>query len=720
MPGPDRFGEALAEVLRGGVVWRAYAFAVRHLIRLLAPALLVFLPIGLLAAVALIPFADGTAALVDGDLELIGLPGSPLLTWAAALVVSLAGHVVALRATMVIAAGRLAGEHVPTSAAMRAALRRSPATIVLGLIGVVMLAAALVASARVLLWTDARIPAYAVLVVLVMAMMPVSLAVASVVLEGRSAGKALGRAYRLTGGAPLATSITVAFGVVIFPVLAARAAGWALSGVPVAPVVVGSVLGLVTVPFQAAVITRLFLHRLAMERPFTEFTELVAGLPTGAPRPARPVRVLAALLLPNLLYGGVLLINPLGWPEVSETVVTEDWSRHPYPGVSARDGRPLPSLGTSDLRLLQTGPDGRMVMLMDDDDQAKILTCLNDDCTQLRYRWAEAYGAAGGYLAAGARLADGRLVVSTWTPQDGSPAADEDRRVRLDLLICDATGCAGAPGGRPVAEVEGTGDDRWVALATRPGGGLLIALLAELEPSENDVDTAGLSIITCDDPLCTRPRAREVAKLPVKPYLDDGRGLVAGVGPDDRPVVSWFDRETGSIFVISCDDPACVQARMGRHVRPDRHDDSEELRDRVGAAMAVRPDGRPLIAYLDVSDGAVKLLDCHTRECARAGTTTVAEPGQNANPAMVLDRDGRALVAYQDLARRRIVIATCASTGCTRTAVATIRRRGGEGLALTLDGAGRPVIAWMDAEWSYWDLVLTRLTAWRPVAGDSR
>ncbi|MEV0351836.1 hypothetical protein AB0H88_39220 [Nonomuraea sp. NPDC050680] len=124
--------------------------------------------------------------------------------------------------------------------------------------------------------------------------------------------------------------------------------------------------------------------------------------------------------------------------------------------------------------------------------------------------------------------------------------------------------------------------------------------------------------------------------------------------------------------------------------------------------MAVRADGRPLIAYLDMTDGAIKLLDCHTRECSTAGTITLAEPGRNTASVMVLDRDGRPLVAYQDLDRERIVIATCTRSLCTRTPITTIRRGGGHGLTMALDSHGRPMIAWMDAAgWADWDLVVT-------------
>ncbi|MGI5284926.1 hypothetical protein ACQEVF_16520 [Nonomuraea polychroma] len=63
---------------------------------------------------------------------------------------------------------------------------------------------------------------------------------------------------------------------------------------------------------------------------------------------------------------------------------------------------------------------------------------------------------------------------------------------------------------------------------------------------------------------------------------------------------------------------------------------------------------------------------------------------------LMLDRAGRTLVAHQDLERPRIMLATCDGGRCVRTPVAAMRNHPGSRLALTLDGRGRPVIAWED------------------------
>ncbi|MBB5784169.1 hypothetical protein [Nonomuraea jabiensis] len=706
----DRRTDAWGELRRDGVIWLAYAFAARHLIGLVVPGLLVFLPLGLIAVSALVVVVnvDGPAAVVNGGFELIGTPGTPLLVWSAAvLVASVAGQMVVLPATVVLAAGRLAGENVSLSGAMRAAARRWPAMLALVLVGAVVIGADTAAGFGLLAWNGAQVPAFAVMALLLLFSLPCLLAVPGVVLKRRSARSALALAYRLTSGAPWATAFTLAFGVVIFPVLAQQAVNVATSGTPIVRIGASWVLALVVVPLQATVIARLFLHRLAARGMTTEFKEIVESLPAGTPRPARPVPVLAALLLPTLLYVAAVLVNPLGWLEVSETVVTDGVSRAPSPDA---DERSEPTLDWSDLRALYAGQDGHLVMVLDDSREAKLLTCADSTCTRSRLAWAEPPAVDGEQRAASARLADGRVAMTTWAVAEHYRwVYDENWRARLGLLLCDATACVPAPGGRTLAEVTWSGRNKVVALAARPGGGLLMAQLHGLSKKENDADKEVLSLTACDDPACARPRTREVAKVPVNTYTGGGRDLIAGVDPQDRPVVLRLDHDSGAIHVVSCDDPACARAHVEQPVGDDSSGYPLDRRSRPRAAMAIRADGRPLIAYRDMADGAIKLLDCRTRACAQADTATPAAAGErHAGLAMVLDRAGRALVAFQNLDRQQIVIATCTGTRCTRTPVTTIQRKGGYGLAMALDGRGRPVLAWVDfGGGDDWDLVVT-------------
>ncbi|MGW4412126.1 hypothetical protein ACWEJ6_49575 [Nonomuraea sp. NPDC004702] len=694
---------------RHGVVWLAYASAARHLIRLSTPALLVFLPLGLIAASALVVLLDGAAAVINGGFELVGPPGVPLLVWSAAvLVATVAGQMVVLPATTMIAAGLLVGKNVSTMDAMRAAARRWPAMLALVLIGAVVIVADLVVGFGILLWNGAQVPAYAITALLLLFSLPCLLAVPGVVLKRRSARSALALAYRLTSHAPWATALTLAFGVLIFPAVIQQVVQGAMSETPVLQAGASFCLGLVAVPFQATVIARLFLHRLALAGIPTELQEIAGALPASTSRRARPVPVLAAFLLPSLLYGGAGLVNPFGWLEVSQTVVTRNLPQAADEAPEAGGRPPQPTLESSDLRALYAGPDGRLTMLMDGSSEAKLLTCADSGCARPRLSWAEPLAVDGERTAVSARLADGRIAVTTWAIDElYRRVYDENWRARLGLLICDATACAPAPGGKPLMEVRWGERNKVVALAARPGGGLVVAQLQGL-PSKSDDDEEVLSLTTCDDPACLRPSTRKVAKLLVNTRTGGGRDLIAAVAPDDRPVALRLDQDSGAIQVVSCDNPACTRARVEQPVGTGRSGYVFHRRNEPHAELAVRADGRPLIAYEDLSEGAIKLLDCRTRTCSQADTVTLTAPDErHAGPAMVLDRAGRALVAFQELDRKQIVIATCTGTRCTRTPVTTIPRRGDNGLTMTLDARNRPILAWMDGDGDDRDLILT-------------
>ncbi|MGW2214619.1 hypothetical protein ACWCSD_06510 [Nonomuraea sp. NPDC001684] len=697
-------------VRRHGVVWLAYASAARHLIKLSTPALLVFLPLGLIAAAALVVLLDGAAAVINGGFELVGPPGVPLLVWSAAvLVATVAGQMVVLPATTMIAAGLLVGKNVSTVDAMRAAARRWPAMLALVLIGAVVIGADLVVGFGILLWNGAQVPAYVITALLLLFSLPCLLAVPGVVLKQRSARSAFALAYWLTSHAPWATALTLAFGVLIFPALIQQVVEEALSETPVLQAGTGFGLGLVAVPFQATVIARLFLHRLALAGMTAELMEIADALPASTSRRARPVLVLAAFLLPSLLYGGAVLVNPLGWVEVSETVVTRKLPHVAGEDTSEADGRPpQPTLGSSDLQALYAGPDGRLTMLMDGSSEATLLTCADSGCARPRLSWAEPPAVDGERRAVSARLADGRIAVTTWAIDEHYRRVyDENWRARLGLLICDATACAPAPGGKPLMKVRWGERTKVVTLAARPGGGLVVARLHGL-PLESDDDEEVLSLTTCDDPACIHPRTRKVAKLPVNTRTGGGRDLIAAVASDDRPVALRLDQDSGAIHVVSCDNPACTRASVEQPVGKGRSGYVFDRRNEPHAEMAVRADGRPLIAYEDLAEGAIKLLDCRTRTCSQADTVTLTAPGErHAGPAMVLDRAGRAWVAFQELGRKQIVIATCTGTRCTRTPVTRIPRRGDNGLTMTLDGRNRPVLAWMDGDGDNRDLFLT-------------
>src|SRR5690606_24834084 len=119
------------------------------------------------------------------------------------------------------------------------------------------------------------------------------LAVPIVLVEGRTPGRAVLRAYGLVRGDGLAApgfwscTLTLSFGVLVFPAAAQAAVQWATSGNLVLSGAATSVLGMVVPAFQATVIARLYLSRVAHRDTAAEFEQAVESLSGTASR-ARP------------------------------------------------------------------------------------------------------------------------------------------------------------------------------------------------------------------------------------------------------------------------------------------------------------------------------------------------------------------------------------------------------------------------------------------------
>ncbi|MGW4413026.1 hypothetical protein ACWEJ6_54370 [Nonomuraea sp. NPDC004702] len=242
-----------------------------------------------------------------------------------------------------------------------------------------------------------------------------------------------------------------------------------------------------------------------------------------------------------------------------------------------------------------------------------------------------------------------------------------------------------------------------VALAPRGSQGLLIA-----QARTNGKEGETISVRACEDLTCAKSQTKDLVDLSSIPLVSHDQGLAVAEGPLGTPVVVRFEERTGSLAVITCEN-SCDPVRVEHPVQGGWTGRSILDGDpTTGATLAVRRDGRPLIAYRDSGDGSVRLLDCRNLSCSQADTVILSAPGKDhMPPALAVDEAGRALVAYQDLGSGQIVVASCWGTRCTHTPVAKSTRAPGPGLAMALDARGRPVIAWIDGYWGDFDLVVT-------------
>ncbi|MFB9469570.1 hypothetical protein ACFFR3_08625 [Nonomuraea salmonea] len=668
----------VARLRRGGVLWPGSRAAGVDVGRLAVPGLVVFAPLAWFAGLAALPMV-GSVAVVNGELVLAEDPGPWQPGWMAGVaVVVVAAYAVVSGATTLLAAARQTGRQAEPAAALGMAVRRWPA--LLAVTAITVLGAAAVVGAVVGVQVAVRWEFLSWLTAggLALAASPVLLAGPVLVLERRGPVQAVGRAYRLAVEGTWPDVIALLTGAVLVPALAVRAALWALDAVP-APLAITftAALAVTVLPFQASVLTRAYLQRLAWRHTALQdsavFPETVAlkDIPScqnGHPEPAGTWlwRLVAAVLLPAVLYAMTATANLLDRPELHQRPVT----------------------AVSDPAAAHLTGDGRLLLLLDDlDTPPTLLACTDPACTDTATVYA---GPAGEDLwrdVASAPMPGGRLLLASWATTDGGAG-------RLDLLLCDAKSCTRPRG--PAGRVSAGPHEFALAVAARPGGGgLVLAHAGESGAGKPGEQTVAFT--SCADLACATPVTRQAAVLKVPAYLDKEDGFALAVAPDGRPVAAQLDATTGAVHVVSCQDAACERATVSTPVRGS----AAPARGfalgtpRSGLALAMRRDGRPVIAYQAGAGGAVTLLDCRTADCPDGRTTRLSE-AVHGPPVLVLDRAGRALVAYQDVTRDRIALTSCAATRCGTVPVARLNGAGGR-LAMTLDTAGRPILAWTAA-----------------------
>ncbi|WP_433432766.1 hypothetical protein [Nonomuraea sp. CA-141351] len=693
--------DAVTHIRHTGVLWRGLWMVGRRPVRLAAPAVMAFVPLGVVLLVTVMPWLGDAGVVVNGEFVLFGAAPGPLWGWlAVALVLGVVVLALSLPATVIVAAGLILDRPVSPAAALRVAVRHW--STVLPLVGAWALG--VVAGAAVALGV-AELSGSPVLALLAMAVvvalvLPVLLAVPAAVLEGRSAWGALGRACRLLAFNGVLGTFRLIVGVVAIPALVALGVellgdipaverlGTALPAGLVAMVggIAGVVLNVGIAAVQAAVLARTFLFLLAHRDGEPAFEEVARLLPEAPElRPRAPV-VLAALVLPGLLYGGAVVVNPLGWPQVNDINATQD--------LSSASGRLLTNRADQDDLQAWQGANGQLMLLSNGTRESTLLTCAGSPCHDVSLAWRRDRSVQ--VHTGSARLADGRVALVVWTPDDGEGDTDF---YRLKLLICDVKGCSAAPGVLSLATAEDLHlHNVAVDLAGRPAGGLVVALARR---DDGGGDNASISFVFCADAPCSHPETRMSARLDGN-FVGFERGLTMVVGADDRPVAAQTNITSGAVSVISCADPGCERARVTMPVNSegDIPFDRWEGSRFVAASLAVREDARPVIAYSHLRDGAITLLDCRSADCAQVDQATLAGPdgGRTPPPALALDGAGRALVAYRDLEHRQVILASCTGTRCERTRVARIQHGSKGGLAITLDGQARPVIVWTDGD----------------------
>ncbi|WP_433697096.1 hypothetical protein [Nocardiopsis sp. CA-288880] len=414
------------------------------------------------------------------------------------------------------------------------------------------------------------------------------------------------------------------------------------------------------------------------------------------PAPGRPVLaavltglVLAQVAVPLALYERLITDGP--WPILRyEHLSTEPWGD--------RESNPQPIL---------LPPDGDSVLL-----GTREVLCERERCAQEE----TAVDGAGPVLATtgfhrdylrtvraslNPDLPQGTIVLSDEC-LDSEECRDRDRNLEPEVEVA----------GEWNAEEEDREEqrttsrlDRQIAAWGGQAGGR--DLIVTATPSVGREETF-LTLFSCDPLGCRDQATTLLDRLPGStfangfyPHLSHPDLISVTADEHGAPRVAVHDPVSGELSLYVCQDQACEDFTRSVPVPSTGAARGPDRAHFTGASMQVRPDGTPVLVYLDTTDGSVRLLDCADTGCAESENVQVMGPAwQRRAPALALDSHGLPQIATVDVTTQEVVYLACADQRCQeveRTAVGVYDRAPGW-TDLALDEQDRPHIAWRQVE----------------------
>ncbi len=255
----------------------------------------------------------------------------------------------------------------------------------------------------------------------------------------------------------------------------------------------------------------------------------------------------------------------------------------------------------------------------------------------------------------------------------------------LKILHCDDANCA--PGGDSM-----TSPDMAISDFTYPS----IALDAVGNPVVSYRTGAKiLKLLHCNDPNCAGGDESITT-----PDITTGTDTSLVLDANGFPVVAYASNTTPGMKVLHCDDPNCV------------NDLTEVVHPGINVqwtSLALDTSGNPVIAYYDATSDDLRLVHCDDVNCDDPDpdpivgdeiSVTVDTSGNVGEYAsLALDAVGNPIIAYYNGTGADLKIAYCGNPSCSLSNVITSLDTGGVvglELSLVLDGAGDPVVSYLD------------------------
>ncbi len=281
------------------------------------------------------------------------------------------------------------------------------------------------------------------------------------------------------------------------------------------------------------------------------------------------------------------------------------------------------------------------------DDDLALARCANVDCSgEELLRTLDASVDDTGRGASMQFDADGRPLVAFVNSTTDS----------LQFARCETPSCVNAnvnvvDGGS--GNSRGTGADMVLGADGLP-------VIAYLDVTADTVRLAKCVDEDCGGALLTLIESQVPTTIGGEPSI--------ALAADGNPIISYFDEDDLALKVAHCNDPACAGPKTVSLIDDRPNGDAGRY-----CAIAIRPDGTPLIAYQRRALGgaggsALRVAECSTADCtgdvnvvvidARAGEITGVDTD------IAIGSDGAAVISYYDVTTQSLKVAKCSAQGC--------------------------------------------------------
>ncbi|TDD11957.1 hypothetical protein E1292_03880 [Nonomuraea deserti] len=380
---------------------------------------------------------------------------------------------------------------------------------------------------------------------------------------------------------------------------------------PVVAVPVVVLAALIASPVLVTVLTVIALRAVGKDAAAADETPAGPNH-TGSVRPAHPLVLVSALLLPAALCAGLLTANPLGWPQLTQMRAKLP-DIHGDLAFSLLGAAVRPDGGILTWHhFVDTGPGS------ESEGFAWARTCTGRACGRPAGNRAKVPGQAPRLQVAGT-LSDGRIV-----------AVAGHRRIRdagrkpgvteVTVWVCGTDACrtGGVAVTTPELEMFVEAD-----AAVRPDGGMVVADTRPERGATSATGRARLSLTFCRAPDCGDPRTVTVARR----FPEDAIPRDVLLTPDGRAVVTGTLPKKRGLTVIACDTAACRDPHLAV-LDADLSLPPERVSIYPTADIAIRPDGRPLVAVDGLHPDVITVLMPGEAGVARSRPPCGSVPGR--------------------------------------------------------------------------------------------